>query len=208
MATILGVNIPANTLTGDWLAQNCNNTAADYWHQTRLIPLVEQCNLIRAAALDSDTMDQLDTAEAGLFQLQSALNSLKNQAKAYRDWLDALYDATGLLGGGNADSCNQNRSTLDMQRTYAQSIYASLMSQRAMTVNLLAEIQAMQADEYNEEQIQNTLNEAANRINAERLEVEARLQEVRAVEFINNLQQVLLPLLITSVAVVAFTRKR
>lgn len=208
MATILGVNIPANTVSGNWLATECSNTAADYWYQTRLLPLVDNCNMIRAAALDSDTMDALDQAESGLFTLRGILNSLVAQAKIYKDWLIDLQNATGSFGWATEASCDQNMNTLQIQKMAAVNIYNVLVVQRGLTINTIAEIQAIQDDEINEEQIQNQLNDAANRINAERLEVEARLQEVRAVEFVNNLQQVLLPLLLVSVAVVIFTRKR
>lgn len=208
MATILGVYISENILGGDWLAQDCNNTAADYWYTNRLLPLNEKCNLIRAAALDSDSMEALDTAESGLWLLKTALDSLRQQAIGYRAWLSTLHENTGSWGGATDESCNQNRSTLLWQKVSAQNIVYGLTAQLTLTVNTIAEIQAIQDDELNEEQIQNALNDAANRINAERLEVDARLQEVRTLEFVNNLQQVLLPLLITSVAVVAFTRKR
>jgi len=208
MATYLGVTISQSVVSGNWLRQTCDNTAADYQYNTVLLPLLEKCNLIRGAAFDSNTMDELDSAESALWLLKSALYNLTVEAKDYKNFIIALREMTNVLGLGTDDSCGQNNGTLDIQRTYATGIYNQLYAQLVLTTNALAEIQAIQDDEVNEEQIQNQLNDAANRINAERLEVDARLQEVRTLEFMNNLQQVLLPLLITSVAVVAFTRKR
>ena len=208
MATYLGIYIAPNTIEGEWLNTNCNNTAADYWYSTQLQVLQTKCAEVRAAALDSDTMGDLDNAESALWLLHSALGTLYVKARNYASWFQDLIENTGFFGIATDESCGQNINTLGNMVLPAVNIRNNILFEHHQTQNLLATIQQMQDDEINEEQIQNTLNDAANRINAERLEVEARLQEVRTLEFINNLQQVLLPLLIVSVVVVAFTRKR
>jgi len=208
MATYLGINLPANIIEGEWLNMECNNTAADYRYNTQLQILKTKCAEIRAVALDSDTMADLEAAESALWLLHSALGTLYVKARNYASWFQDLIENTGFFGIATDESCGQNINTLGNMVLPAVNIRNNILFEHHQTQNLLATIQQMQDDEINEEQIQNQLNDAANRINEDRLKVEARLQEVRAVEFVNNLQQVLLPLLLVSVAVVIFTRKR
>ena len=208
MATYLGIEIPANILSGSWLNMECNNTAADYRYNTQLQTLREKTALVRAAALNANTMADLDAAESALWLLSGALNLLYPKARSYAAWFQVLIENTGILGGARPESCNQNTNTLSNQVLYAVNIRNIIQFEFAQTQNLLATIQGLQADEVEEELIQNTLNNAAAEIQSNQLEVGARLQEVRAAEFINNLQQILLPLLAVSIAVVIFTRKR
>lgn len=208
MATYLGVYFAPNLISGNWLAKDCSNTAADYHLAVDVAALSEKVGLVLAAASNANYFESLDQAESGLWLLRGDLETLRAKSVAYTNWLIGLAENTGFLGGAREESCNQNQSTLQLQIASAIAIEQAVQAMKTLVINRLALVQAMQEDEYTEEQIENQLQQQQDARDKVRLKLVEDEQRVRAIEFMNNLQQVLLPLLAVSLGVVLLYRRK
>lgn len=209
MATYLGVEFPNLIYGGNWLRTECENTAADYHLSTEVPAVVEDVSFLLAASADTDnwTLDQIETA---LWQANGALSTLLTMATVYRNWLNDMLETGnfGLLGFGTEETCGQRRSTMETQWEASKAIYQTLFNTKLVLNNRLASVQALQQDEIDEEQIQNDLNEQINLNNEAALKNQADLTRVQLLEFLNNLQVVIIPLLIISTGVAIWNKRR
>lgn len=208
MAQYLGVDFPGSIYSGNWLRRECENTAADYHLVTEVPALTEDVSFLLAASGDSDnwTLDQIETA---LWQAESVLEQLRTQAYQYKEWLRQMYASGdfGFLNFGTEDTCNQKKSTIYAQFLAAKSIHIIITDCQILLNNRLADIQALQEDEITEEETEARLNNLINRNNEMMLRNKADLAKVQMLEFINNLQTVLIPLLVASVGVALYQKR-
>lgn len=203
MANYLGVEI--NLLpVSSWLTRECNNTAAEYRYTSNWTPMKQAMETILARSANYAEYG-LDAVEEALYNCIQYLDNIEPDMNQYWNWFSALIDLAGPFGG-NSNSCNQNRSTLRRQRDFVQLMKNERANLQIRLRASLATLQAFEQNEYDEEVMQNFINQAAQKYDQVRIDLEDQLSDLKLKEFLRKFQQFALPILLIVLAFFIFRK--